>query len=345
MSAWVVPVLLCGGSGTRLWPLSRPDRPKQVLSLTTERTLFAETLHRLDGFALGTTLAITGAATADLVAADLPPDARVMIEPEGRGTAAAIALAALEVQATDPVLVVLPTDHHVADPVAWRAALDVAIHAASQDEVVLLGVKPTRPETGYGWIHAPNGPTPALPALHFVEKPPLDVARALLADGSWWWNAGVFVVRAKVALALLARHAPDVLDAAKLAHAELERGPTLRLGERFRAIPNIPFDRAVMERTTAARCVPVDAGWTDLGSFDALWQTTEHDSADNTARGDVLLHDAHGCYVHATHRRVVVVGAQDLVVIETPDEVLVVPRARAQEVRDAVARLGELKCR
>lgn len=345
MSAWVVPVLLCGGSGTRLWPLSRPDRPKQVLSLTTERTLFAETLHRLDGFALGTTIAITGAATADLVAAELPPDARMMIEPEGRGTAAAIALAALEVVADDPVLVVLPTDHHVADPVAWRAALDVAIHAASQDEVVLLGVKPTRPETGYGWIHAPQGTTPALPIVRFVEKPPLAVAQRLLDEGGWWWNAGVFVVRAKVALALLERHAPDVLDAAKLAHADLVRDGTLRLGDRFRAIPNIPFDRAVMERTTAARCVPVDAGWTDLGSFDALWQTTAHDSSDNATRGDVLLHDAHGCYVHATHRRVVVVGAQDLVVIETLDEILVVPRARAQEVRDAVARLGDPKCR
>jgi mannose-1-phosphate guanylyltransferase/mannose-6-phosphate isomerase len=365
------PVIMAGGSGTRLWPLSRAGYPKQFLVLDGKDSLLQQAAKRL--------MALTGAAAPIVVGneehrflildqlreAHCTP-AALVLEPAGRNTAPAVTLAAL--QATqgggDPVLVVTPADQTVTNPAAFTAALERAAQAAAQGAVVILGITPDRPETGYGYIQAgattaePSGHgvtgldeaadalSSARPVQRFVEKPDLATAVAYLAEGGYFWNGGIFVLRASTWLAALDRFRPDILAATRAAfEARSTDALFVRPGQAaFEQVPAESVDYAVLEQCPGSgidiRMVPLDAGWNDLGAWDAVWQVAPQDAQGNATTGDVLLHDSQGTLVHATHRLVGVIGLQDVVVVETADAVLVSDRARSQEVKAIVGTLS-----
>jgi mannose-1-phosphate guanylyltransferase/mannose-6-phosphate isomerase len=347
----LVPVVLCGGAGTRLWPLSRKDRPKQLLELAGGRTLLEATLRQLDGLVAAHPMLVTSAATrfqvADRLAEAGLVHGDVVVEPEPRGTAAAVAAAGL-LAGGDPVLLVLPSDHHVAAPEAFRAAVRAGLPHAEAGRLVIFAVPPTRPETGFGWIALGPALGPSIgddaggarAVDAFVEKPDAATAAAFAADGRHAWNAGIFLFRASAWAAALDRHAPAVAAAAArgVDEAVREHG-FVRLGASFAHAPVGSVDTAVLERADGLVAVPLVAGWSDVGSFAALHDAQARDDAGNAADGDVVLVDTHGSYVHAEHRLVVGLGLRDTIVVETADAVLVAPHHRAQDVRDVVERL------
>lgn len=351
----VQPVILCGGSGTRLWPLSRAGFPKQFLVLTGNESLFQMAARRLA--ALGST---DIALTAPLIVGNdehrfmmqeqlreigVEP-AALLLEPAGRNTAPALTLAALAALDTgaDPVLVVTPADQTVADTPAFTGALQQAIREAAEGAIAIVGIAPQRPETGYGYIRAGGG-QPGMNVERFVEKPDLDTARQYLADGHYYWNAGIFVLRASVWMAALERFRPDIAKAAT--HAWAGRSTDARFVRPdkagFAAIPAESVDYAVMERCPGngvdVRMVPLDAGWSDLGAWDSVWQALPKDAAGNVCFGDTLVSDSRNTLVHAASRLVSVVGLDDVVVVETADAVLVTDRAHSQDVKNIVAAL------
>jgi mannose-1-phosphate guanylyltransferase/mannose-6-phosphate isomerase len=349
MPAPLVPVILCGGSGSRLWPMSRRLLPKQFLPLVGERTLFQDTALRTRGVpGAGAPIVITNAEQRFLAAdqlAEIGIEARaLLLEPAGRNTAPAVAAAALHVARADPaaVLLVQPSDHVIGDLAAFQAAVAEAVAAAQEGYLVTFGMPPTEPASGYGYIEAGEairGNTFRI--RRFIEKPGVDKARALLAQGGFYWNSGMFVFQARRYLEELGRLNPSMLQAVRTA---LERATTdlafFRLDkEAFDACPADSVDYAVMERTTAGAMVRAAMGWSDVGSWSALWDVGAKDRAQNVARGDVELRDASGCYVHANGRHVSVLGARDLVVVETDDAVLVAAKDRAQEVKEVVENL------
>lgn len=364
-SLHITPVILCGGSGTRLWPLSRAGFPKQFLSLTGDESLFQQAARRLAGLAGGDAelavappLVVTHEdhrflALEQLRELKLAPGA-LLLEPVARNTAPALTLAALAAlqDGADPVLVVTPADQTVADEPAFAAALRQAVAAAAGGGVVILGVTPDRPETGYGYIEsAGTGDGGSAPALvrRFVEKPDADTAARYLAQGGFFWNAGIFVLRASVWMEALARLRPDVAQACQVAWAA--RQDDAATGARFvrpdkaafGAVPSVSVDYAVMEHLPggplALRVVPLAAGWSDLGAWDAVWQALPQDAQGNAQRGDVITHDCQNTLVHASGRLVALVGLRDVVVVETPDAVLVADRQRSQDVKHVVAAL------
>lgn len=349
MPAPLVPVILCGGSGSRLWPMSRRLLPKQFLPLVGERTLFQDTALRTRGIpGASAPVVITNAEQRFLAAdqlAEIGIEARaLLLEPAGRNTAPAVAAAALHVARADPeaVLLVQPSDHVIGDLAAFQAAVAEAVAAAQEGYLVTFGMPPTEPASGYGYIEAGDairGNTFRI--RRFIEKPSVDKARALLAQGGFYWNSGMFVFQARRYLEELGRLNPVMLQAVRTA---LERATTdlafLRLDkDAFGACPADSVDYAVMERTTAGAMVRAAMGWSDVGSWSALWDVGAKDRAHNVARGDVELRDASGCYVHANGRHVSVLGARDLVVVETDDAVLVAAKDRAQEVKEVVENL------
>jgi mannose-1-phosphate guanylyltransferase/mannose-6-phosphate isomerase len=349
MPSAVVPVILCGGSGSRLWPMSRRLLPKQFLPLVGERTLFQDTALRTRGVpGAGAPVVITNAEQRFLAAdqlAEIGVEARaLLLEPAGRNTAPAVAAAALHVAREDPaaVLLVQPSDHVIGDLAAFRAAVAEAVAAARDGHLVTFGMPPTEPASGYGYIEAGDalgGNTFRI--RRFIEKPTVEKARALLAQGGFYWNSGMFVFQARRYLEELGRLNPAMLQAVR---AALERATTdlafLRLDkDAFGACPADSVDYAVMERTAAGAMVRAAMGWSDVGSWSALWEVGAKDGARNVARGDVELRDASGCYVHANGRHVSVLGAKDLVVVETDDAVLVAAKDRAQEVKEVVEQL------
>jgi mannose-1-phosphate guanylyltransferase/mannose-6-phosphate isomerase len=349
MPSAVVPVILCGGSGSRLWPMSRRLLPKQFLPLVGERTLFQDTALRTRGVpGAGAPVVITNAEQRFLAAdqlAEIGVEARaLLLEPAGRNTAPAVAAAALHVAREDPaaVLLVQPSDHVIGDLAAFRAAVAEAVAAARDGHLVTFGMPPTEPASGYGYIEAGDalgGNTFRI--RRFIEKPTAEKARALLAQGGFYWNSGMFVFQARRYLEELGRLNPAMLQAVR---AALERATTdlafLRLDkDAFGACPADSVDYAVMERTAAGAMVRAAMGWSDVGSWSALWEVGAKDGARNVARGDVELRDASGCYVHANGRHVSVLGAKDLVVVETDDAVLVAAKDRAQEVKEVVEQL------
>jgi mannose-1-phosphate guanylyltransferase/mannose-6-phosphate isomerase len=351
----LTPVILSGGAGTRLWPLSRELHPKQLLALIGERTMLQQTASRLDGLGASAPIVVCNEAHRFLVAEQLrqleiEPRATVL-EPFGRNTAPAIALAAHaalaagagDSNASDPVLLVLPADHVIRDLPAFQRAVRTALPAAEQGRFVTFGIVPTAAETGYGYIQqgAPDG------ALHriarFIEKPSLDRAREFVRSGDYYWNSGMFMFRARRYLEELERFAPQiahvctgVFQAAKtdLDFTRLDR-------EAFEACPSDSIDYAVMEKTADAVVVPLAAGWSDVGSWAALHDASQSDSRGNVARGDVILEDSDGCYLYSESRLVSAVGLKDHIVVETKDAVLVAPRDRVQDVKKLVARLKE----
>ena len=350
----LVPVILSGGAGTRLWPLSRELLPKQLLALTGERTMIQETAARLAGFPGATgPVIVCNEAHRFLVAEqlremDLTPSA-ILLEPAGRNTAPAIALAAHQVLAAageDAVMLVLPADHTLNDLSAFQAAITQAMPAAAAGKLVAFGIVARTPETGYGYLRRqegkPGAPVAAVaPIAQFVEKPGLERAQEFIASGNYFWNSGMFMFGARRFLDELARYAPDIAEVCARASASAVRDQDFtRVSESiFGACRSESVDYAVMEKTRDAVMVPLDAGWNDVGSWAALHDVLPADARGNVVRGDVLLEDSDGCYVHADSRLVAALGLADMVIVETADAVLVAPKSKVQDVKKLVARI------
>ncbi len=348
MSASIQPVIMAGGSGTRLWPLSRAGYPKQFLVLAGNQSLFQQAAARLAALG-GLAPLVVGNEEHRFMVLDqlrelrLAP-AALLLEPSGRNTAPALTLAALQARAggADPVLVVTPADQTVRDEAAFGAALREAVAQAEADDcIVILGIAPDRPETGYGYIQSASDGQ----VLAFVEKPDLATAERYLREGGYDWNAGMFVLRASTWLRALAQFRPDILAATEAAFAAQGRDDVfVRPGKaEWSAVPAESIDYAVMERCPgsafALRRVSLAAGWSDLGAWDAVWQVGDKDADGNVARGDALLQGCRNTLVQASSRLVAAVGVDNLMVVETPDAVLVIDRERSQEVKQVVAAL------
>jgi len=349
----LVPVILCGGTGTRLWPLSRASYPKQYWALAGngEETLLQQTQQRLEGLpGLAPPLLICNEDHRFIVAEQMRQigvePAAILLEPIGRNTAPAVAVAALQATAhgDDPLLLVLAADHVIRDAAAFRSTVIAGAAAAEAGQLVTFGIVPTAPETGYGYIEAAQSLAAAsapVAIARFVEKPDRATAEAFLATGRFTWNSGMFLFKASAILAELERLAPEVVSACR---AALEQDSAdldfLRLErEAFASCPNVALDVAVMERTDRGAVLALEAGWSDVGSWSALWETADQDGQGNVLRGRVIHEDARNCYLRSEHRLVVGLGVEDLVVVETDDVVLVAHRDRAQDVKAIVGLL------
>ena len=347
----VWPVVMAGGSGTRLWPLSRSGYPKQFLVLSGTTSLFQQAVTRLQGLADATIevaapLVVGNEEHRFLVLDQLrevqaEPSA-VLLEPMGRNTAPAVTLAALQALegGHDPVLVVTPADQTVTDAAAFTASLRRAVQSAATGAITILGVTPDRPETGYGYIRADGGKV-----AQFVEKPDLATAERYIATGGYYWNAGMFVLRASVWMAALERFRPDIASTCRTAFAARSTDAAfVRPGKiEFGAVPSESVDYAVMEKCPGVldiRMEALAAGWNDLGAWEAVWQVSPKDARGNAGVGDAIFSDCDDTLVHATSRLVSVVGLHDVVVVETPDAVLVASREKSQDVKHIVAQLG-----
>ena len=339
----IVPVLLSGGAGTRLWPLSRAEAPKQLQRIVGEQTMVQATLQRVEGIAGATApLVVCNQLHADAIVRQLADigiePMRVLAEPAGRNTAPAVVAAAL---VADPasVLLVLPADHVISDVEGFRRAVPTAVQAAADGSLVTFGIKPSRPETGYGYIRVDGMVGEQVARVEaFVEKPDAATAAEYVASGRYLWNSGMFVFRADALLAEAQRYVPEIVAAVQAALPGGE-GMVGDLAPAFMEAPAISIDYAVMERTERAKVVPIDVGWSDVGSWAALWEIAPQDADGNAVRGDVYLEGVHGSYVRAESRLVAVVGLDDVVVVETADAVLVLDRAASQDVRKVVERL------
>ncbi len=350
ISPTIVPVILSGGSGTRLWPLSRRLQPKQFAPLVSHLTMFQETAARLEGMSgVAPPLVVCSrshGAIAGRQLADIGhPAAAVIMEPIGRNTAPAVAVAALHATGggDDPLLLILPADHVIRDVGAFRTAVEAGISLAAAGKLVTFGIVPDRPHTGYGYIQRGEAITEGESYLvrRFVEKPDAETAAGYLESGEYSWNSGMFLFRASRFLDELGSHASKMLEGSALAYQRAEeREGGLLLDERsFAATPADSIDYAVMENTSEAVVVPLDAGWSDVGAWPALWEIADADEHGNVAIGDVVTEGTTGSYIRAQTRLVAVVGLDDVVVVETPDAVLVTSRLRAEGVKAVVERL------
>jgi mannose-1-phosphate guanylyltransferase/mannose-6-phosphate isomerase len=371
------PVILCGGSGTRLWPLSRTGFPKQFLCLMGNESLFQQAAQRLaclgqDGIQVAAPFIVSGEDHRFLASEQLRevgiPLGAALLEPTGRNTAPALTLAALAAtdNGQDPVLVVTPADQTIANAPAFIAAVQQAITQAAEGNIVILGVTPDKAETGYGYIRTnqtKSTPPSAMPdssrsvppcaiplqVTAFVEKPNQATAEAYIKEGGYFWNAGMFVLRASVWLKAVQTFRPDIAQACQVAWAAKKQDAQfIRPGkDEFAVIPSESVDYAVMEHCPGSafpiQMVPLDAGWSDLGAWDAVWNVLPKDALGNAHVGDVLATDSHNTLVHASSRLVSLVGVSDLVVIETADAVLVADKSRSQEVKHIVTQLQKTK--
>jgi mannose-1-phosphate guanylyltransferase/mannose-6-phosphate isomerase len=349
------PVILSGGSGTRLWPMSRKLMPKQFLALLSRHTLFQETALRaqpIEGCLAPIVVCNDEQrflAADQLREIDIEP-AAMILEPVGRNTAPAIAVAALAARERDPgaLLLVLPSDHTITGPEIFRKDALGALELAQQGSLVTFGIAPDAAETGYGYIErgTPVEKTSAAwKVASFREKPDRATAESFVASGRFFWNSGMFAFQAGKYLEELGRLRPEVLAAVEQAHAKCQRDlDFLRLDKAsFEKCPSDSIDYAVMEKTANAVVVQTNPGWSDVGTWQALWSVSPQDSAGNVTAGDVHLHDASGCYVRAEKRHVAAIGVEDLVIVDTDDALLVVAKDRSQDVKEAVSRLDALK--
>jgi mannose-1-phosphate guanylyltransferase/mannose-6-phosphate isomerase len=344
----VIPVILCGGAGTRLWPLSRELYPKQLLALVDDYSLLQNTVTRCAGHPDVTApMLVCNEEHRFLVAEQLREieveASRIILEPEGRNTAPAVALAAHEAMKTDDdvILVVLPSDHVIHKTTLFLEALTTAIDLAKDDALVTFGVVPDKPETGYGYIKKGMATGAAFKVDKFVEKPDVATASDFLQSGLYCWNSGMFVFKASAYLKELAAQTPRIAEAmAKAtANASADLDFTRVNAEAFKSSPSDSIDYAVMEHTADALVVPLDAGWSDIGSWDALWQISEKDEHNNTLVGDAVVHDVEGSLVWSESRLVSVVGLKDVIVVETADAVMVASQDQAQDVKSIVNHL------
>jgi len=349
----LVPVILSGGSGTRLWPLSRELYPKQLLPLVGERTMLQDTALRLVGMAgVAAPVVVCNEQQRFMVAeqlrqVDMQPQS-ILLEPIGRNTAPAVAVAAMAAIAgeedADPLLLVLPADHVIRDVGAFQAAVAKALPAAREGRLVTFGIVPTHAETGYGYIRKGEGPGPVVPVAEFVEKPDADHARQFLADGRYLWNSGMFLFSARRYLEELESFAPAMRSACSRAFAAAARDLdfTRLSAEAFAECPADSIDYAVMEKTDSAAVVPLAAGWSDVGSWASLHDALPADESRNVHQGDVVSVDSENCLLFSSSRLVAAVGLKDHVVVETKDAVMVAPRDRVQDVKLLVNRLKEM---
>ena len=337
----IIPVILSGGSGTRLWPMSRPERPKQLLALTAEETMLQLTALRAAGERFAAPIVVANAFHADLVEEQLEAVGQgmqaLLLEPVGRNTAPAIALAAIAAGGGSDPLLVMPSDHVIADVHAFHAAIQAALPLVAEGWLATFGIAPDAPETGYGWIKVGERLAEGVHRVErFVEKPVREKAEAMLASGDHSWNGGIFLFRADKYLEALEAHAPEMLAAARKAMEGASR-QGVRIwpdAEAFAACPADSIDYAVMEKTDRVAVVPVAMGWSDVGSWDALHLISEGDAAGNVMRGDVVAIDTSTCLVRAEGgKRVALVGVSDLIVVASGDDILVLPRGRSQEVK------------
>ena len=340
----IVPVILSGGSGTRLWPMSRPERPKQLLALTAEETMLQLTAQRTaGGERFAAPIVVANAAHTDQIAEQLKavgsdPQA-LILEPMGRNTAPAIALAAIAAGGGDAPLLVMPSDHVIEDVPAFHAAIHAAIPLVTDGWLVTFGITPDAPETGYGYIKIGEQIADGVHKVErFVEKPARDVAEAMLASGDHAWNGGIFLFRADHFLGALAVHAPDMLAAAQTAMIEARREGTHIFPDAaaFAKSPSDSIDYAVMEKAARVAVVPVAMGWSDLGSWDALHAISDRDDSGNHHSGEVLAVDTTDCFVRSDGVRVALVGVSDLIVVASGNDVLILPRGRSQEVKKII---------
>jgi mannose-1-phosphate guanylyltransferase/mannose-6-phosphate isomerase len=356
------PVILCGGSGARLWPLSRAGFPKQFLCLSGTESLFQQAALRLanlssEDIQASSPVIVTGEEHRFLASEQLREVgvefSCALLEPVGRNTAPALTLAALAVSTgdVDPVLIVTPADQTVYSTAAFKSAMRASVKEAAKGCIVILGVPPDRPETGYGYIQAyqADADSGVQTVQRFVEKPEAATAQAYLSEGGYYWNAGIVVIRASTWLKAIKQFRPDILQAAQIAWAARSADDKfIRPGRaEFASIPSESVDYAVMERCPgsdfAIRMVPLNAGWSDLGSWDAVWSVLPKDDNGNAKLGDVLTTGSRNTLVHATSRLVSLVGVEDLIVVETPDAVLVANRSRSQDVKHVVSHLQKTK--
>jgi mannose-1-phosphate guanylyltransferase/mannose-6-phosphate isomerase len=344
----VIPVILSGGAGTRLWPLSREMYPKQLLALTSKQTMLQDTAARLATIAGAIPpIVVCNEAHRFTVAEQIRAlescASAILLEPSGRNTAPAVALAALKAQdlSADATLIVAPADHVIRDVHKFSQAADVAVSLAQNNKLITFGIVAHAPETGYGYIRRGEGTGPAYPVAQFIEKPPLELAVQFVTTGDYYWNSGMFVFKASRYLKELSNFAPDILEACtaayKAATADLD---FVRIDKaEFIKCRSESIDYAVMEKTQDALVLPLDVGWSDVGSWSSLFDALPADEDGNVLQGDVLTHDTHDCYVHSTSRLVAAVGMEDHIIVETKDAILVAPKDRVQDVKDLVANI------
>lgn len=337
----ITPVILSGGGGTRLWPMSTPECPKQFLKLAGDATMFQMTLARvMDRDFFTPPLVVGNGAHAALIAAQAQEagiaDARVILEPCARNTAPAIALAALAVDDVNAPMLVMPSDHLITDVPAFHAAIMAALPLVEQGWLVTFGIEPTAPETGYGYIRIGAELAASVSRVErFVEKPDAATAQAMIDAGNHAWNGGIFLFRADVYLGALASLAPDILHAAQSAMAIAETsGATIRPdASAFAASPADSIDYAVMEKADRVAVAPVGMGWSDVGSWDSLYEVSPHDAAGNSIQGDARLIDSHDNLIRSDRLRINLIGAHDLIVVAHGDDVLILPRGHSQDVK------------
>ena len=354
----LIPVVLSGGSGTRLWPLSREKYPKQLLPLIGDDSLLQATVRRVEGLAgvqLGAPMVVCNEEYRFVIAEQLRlmgKEGAILLEPVGRNTAPALTLAALAAMrdGDDPILLVMPADHVITDTPAFQAVVRKGAALADEGAVVTFGITPDSPETGYGYIQsgAPFGDGGARAIARFVEKPDLATAQSYLDDGSYLWNSGLFMMRASVWLSAIDACREDILTACRAAWAQGSAdGEFLRVGkDAFSQCPSDSIDYAVMERIAAGEgalpsgvVIPLSAGWSDVGAWDALWEVLPKDGEGNVAQGDVLLYDCRNTLAMSEGRLVACVGVEDMIIVETPDAILVAHKSKTQDVKRIVDQL------
>lgn len=350
----LLPVIMAGGTGSRLWPMSRELHPKQFLRLHSLHSMLQETLKRLDGMAIGEPVVICNEDHRFMVAEQLRQidmlSRNIILEPIGRNTAPAIALAALNAvaQGDDPVMLVLAADHVIKDVETFHHAIAAAMPYAADKSLVTFGIVPTGPETGYGYIQRGDScgeNAIAATVKRFVEKPDLATAQRYVDSGEYFWNSGMFMFRAQRYLEELEKFRPDILAACRqsLNSTERDRNFINVNPDAFAACPDESIDYAVMEKTHDAVMIPLDAGWSDVGSWSALWDVSQKDDAGNALTGDTFLHDSHGCYINTDEKLVAAVGVDNLVIVNTKDAVLVADKSKVQEVKKVVEHLKKNK--
>jgi len=354
MTASIVPVILSGGSGTRLWPLSRAARPKQFISLVEQQSLFQKTLLRLQGMAeIARPIIVCNQEHRFMVAEQLQELAvdhnAIILEPAGRNTAPAIAAAAFKLSKIDgnkdAIMLVLPADHIIEDEAAFHRAIKAGLESAQDNLLVTFGITPHKPATGYGYLKVSEKSTEgnAVPVERFVEKPDEDTANQYIADGGYYWNSGMFIFKASVYLQELEKLNPDISRMTEISvdQAEIDLDFLRLETESYSKCENISVDYAVMERSRQVSMVPLNANWNDIGSWSSLWDVGGKDDDGNVTKGDVWLQSVSNSYIHAEHKLVSVLGVKDLIIVETHDGVMVTAKSHDQEIKQMVNQLRD----